>query len=122
MAARTRELVPLTYFHVVFTVPHQLSELMLQNKRLLYNLLFRTVSATLLEVAANPKRLGAEIGFLCVLHTWGQTLIHHPHIHCVVPAGGFAPAVPSGYGPGARDSSSPKTCSARCSGASSPML
>ena len=64
---------------------------MLQNKRLLYNLLFRCVAATLLEVAANPKRLGAEIGFLCVLHTWGQTLIHHPHIHCVVPAGGFAP-------------------------------
>jgi hypothetical protein len=91
VAARTRELVPLEYFHVVFTVPHQLSELMLQNKRLLYNLLFRCVAATLLEVAANPKRLGAEIGFLCVLHTWGQTLIHHPHIHCVVPARGFAP-------------------------------
>jgi putative transposase/transposase-like zinc-binding protein len=89
--ARTRELVPLNYFHVVFTVPHQLSELMLQNKRVLYNLLFRCVAATMLEVAANPKRLGAEIGFLCVLHTWGQTLIHHPHIHCVVPAGGFAP-------------------------------
>ena len=91
VAARTRELVPLNYFHVVFTVPHQLSELMLQNKRLLYNLLFRCVADTLLEVAANPKRLGAEIGFLCVLHTWGQTLIHHPHIHCVVPAGGLAP-------------------------------
>ncbi len=91
VAARTRELVPLTYFHVVFTVPHQLSELMLQNKRVLYNLLFQTVAATLLEVAANPKRLGAEIGFLCVLHTWGQTLVHHPHIHCVVPAGGFGP-------------------------------
>jgi hypothetical protein len=91
VAARTRELVPLNYFHVVFTVPHQLSELMLHNKRLLYDLLFRCVADTLLEVAANPKRLGAEIGFLCVLHTWGQTLIHHPHIHCVVPAGGFAP-------------------------------
>jgi hypothetical protein len=91
VAARTRELVPLTYFHVVFTVPHQLSELMLQNKRLVYNLLFQSVAATLLEVAANPKRLGAEIGFLCVLHTCGQTLVHHPHIHCVVPAGGFAP-------------------------------
>jgi hypothetical protein len=91
VAARTRELVPLNYFHVVFTVPHQLSELMLQNKRLLYDLLFRCVADTLLELAANPKRLGAEIGFLCVLHTWGQTLIHHPHIHCVVPAGGFAP-------------------------------
>ena len=91
VAARTQELVPLEYFHVVFTVPHQLSALMLQNKRTLYNLLFRCVAETLLEVAANPKRLGAEIGFLCVLHTWGQTLIHHPHIHCVVPAGGFAP-------------------------------
>ena len=91
VAARTRELVPLNYFHVVFTVPHQLAELMLQNKRLLYALLFRCVSETLLDVAANPKRLGAEIGFLCVLHTWGQTLVHHPHIHCVVPAGGFAP-------------------------------
>jgi putative transposase/transposase-like zinc-binding protein len=91
VAARIGELVPLNYFHVVFTVPHQLSPLMLQNKRTLYDLLFRCVADTLLEVAANPKRLGAEIGFLCVLHTWGQTLIHHPHIHCVVPAGGFAP-------------------------------
>jgi Putative transposase/Transposase zinc-binding domain len=91
VAARTSELIPATYYHVVFTVPHQLSPLMLQNKRLLYNLLFRCASATLLEVAANPKRLGAEIGFLCVLHTWGQTLTHHPHLHCVVPGGGFAP-------------------------------
>jgi len=91
VAARTRELVPVNYFHIVFTVPHQLSELMRQNKRLLYNLLFRCASATLLEVAANPKRLGADTGFLCVLHTWGQTLTHHPHLHCVVPAGGFAP-------------------------------
>ena len=89
--AHTRDLVPLGYFHAVFTVPHQLSELMLQNKRVLYELLFRSVAATLLEVAANPKRLGAEIGFLCVLHTWGQTLIHHPHIHCVLPGGGFSP-------------------------------
>jgi hypothetical protein len=77
-------------FHIVFTVPHQLSPLMLQNKRLLYNLLFRCASATLLEVAANVKWLGAEIGFLSILHTWGQTLTHHPHLHCVVPAGGFA--------------------------------
>ena len=91
IAARTRDLVPLPYFHAVFTVPHQLSELILQNKRVLYELLFRCVAATLMEVAANPKHLGAEIGFLCVLHTWGQTLIHHPHIHCVLPGGGFAP-------------------------------
>jgi Transposase zinc-binding domain len=79
VAARTRELLPVNYFHVVFTVPHQLSGLMLQNKRVLYNLLFRCVSATLLEVAATPQRLGAEIGFLCVLHTWGQTLMQNPH-------------------------------------------
>lgn len=91
VAARTSELLPLPYFHVVFTVPHQLSELMLQNKRVLYELLFRSASATLLEMAANPKRLGAHIGFLCVLHTWGQTLTHHPHLHCVVPSGGLAP-------------------------------
>ena len=91
VAARSRELVPVNYFHVVFTVPQQLSALMLQNKRLLYNLLFRCASATLLEVAANPKHLGAQIGYLCVLHTWGQRLTHHPHLHCVVPAGGFAP-------------------------------
>jgi hypothetical protein len=71
--------VPLNYFHLVFTVPHQLSELMLQNKRLLYELLFRSVASTLLEVAANPKHLGAEIGFLGVLHTWGQTLVQNPH-------------------------------------------
>jgi len=89
--ARTSELVPVGYFHVVFTVPQQLSALMLQNRRTLYELLFRSVAATLLEVAANPKHLGTEIGFLGVLHTWGQTLTHHPHIHCVVPSGGFAP-------------------------------
>jgi hypothetical protein len=71
VAARTRELVPLNYFHVVFTVPHELSELMLQNKRLLYDLLFRTVADT-------PTRLGAEIGFLGVLHTWGQTASCRP--------------------------------------------
>jgi hypothetical protein len=91
IAARTRELVPLEYFHAVFTVPQQLSELMLQNKRVLYDLLFRSVAATLLEVAANPRLLGAEIGFLCILHTWGQNLLHHPHIHCVLPGGGFSP-------------------------------
>jgi hypothetical protein len=91
IAARTRDLVPLSYFHIVFTVPQQLSALMLQNKRQLYDLLFRAAAATLTEVAANPKHLGAEIGFLGVLHTWGQTLVHHPHLHCVVPAGGFAP-------------------------------
>jgi hypothetical protein len=78
------------YFHVVFTLPHELSALVLQNKRLLYDLLFRASAETLLEIAADPKHLGAHIGFLSVLHTWGQNLLHHPHVHCVVPAGGLA--------------------------------
>ena len=74
-----------------FTLPHTLGPLALRNKRVLYDLLFHAVAATLLEVAANPKRLGAAIGGLMVLHTWGQLLLHHPHVHCVVPAGGLAP-------------------------------
>jgi hypothetical protein len=78
------------YFHVVFTLPHELSALVLQNKRLLYDLLFHTAATTLLEVARDPKHLGADIGLLSVLHTWGQNLQHHPHLHCVVPAGGLA--------------------------------
>ena len=91
IARRVGELVPLGYFHVVFTVPHQLSALMLQHKRALYTLLFRASAETMIEVARNPRRLGAEIGFLGALHTWGQTLEHHPHVHYVVPEGGFAP-------------------------------
>jgi len=91
MAERAAELLPVPYFHIVFTLPHELSALVLQNKRLLYDLLFRTSAATLLELARDPKHLGAEIGFLGVLHTWGQNLQHHPHIHYVVPAGGLAP-------------------------------
>jgi hypothetical protein len=80
-----------TYYHVVFSVPHRLVPLIWQNKRALFALLFEASAATLLEVAANPKRLGAHIGFLSVLHTWGQTLQPHPHIHCVVPGGGLSP-------------------------------
>jgi hypothetical protein len=79
------------YFHVVFTLPHELNPLCQRNQTLLYNLLFRSSAAAMLEVAADPKRLGAEIGFLSILHTWGQNLLLHPHIHCVVPAGGLAP-------------------------------
>jgi hypothetical protein len=90
LAARSAELLPVPYFHIVFTLPHELSALVLQNKRLLYDLLFRTSAATLLEVARDPKHLGADIGLLSVLHTWGQNLHHHPHVHCVVPAGGLA--------------------------------
>src|SRR2546426_7914696 len=91
LAERRAELLPVSYFHIVFTLPHELSALALQNKRLLYDLLFRASAATLLELAGDPKHLGADIGFLGVLHTWGQNLHHHPHIHYVVPAGGLAP-------------------------------
>ncbi|MGD0539856.1 MAG: IS91 family transposase [Verrucomicrobiota bacterium] len=91
IARRTGDLVPLGYFHVVFTVPHQLSALILQNKRALYSLLFQASSETMTELAGEPERLGAEIGFLGALHTWGQTLEHHPHVHYVVPEGGFTP-------------------------------
>jgi hypothetical protein len=91
IAARERELLATSYFHVVFSLPHELSDLIRQNEVGLYNLLFRAVAETLIEVAANPKHLGADIGFFAILHTWGQNLLFHPHIHCVVPAGGLAP-------------------------------
>jgi hypothetical protein len=90
LAERSKELLPVPYVHVVFTLPHQLARVAYQNKRLVYRLLFRASAATLLEVAADPRHLGAEIGFLSVLHTWGQNLQHHPHIHCVIPAGGLS--------------------------------
>jgi Putative transposase/Transposase zinc-binding domain len=91
LCARRQELLPVCYFHLVFSVPHALVPLMWQNKKILFSLLFEASAATLLEVAANPSRLGAELGFLSVLHTWGQTLQCHPHIHCVVPGGGLSP-------------------------------
>jgi hypothetical protein len=79
------------YCHVVFTIPEQLAPLALQNQRVCYSLLFRAVSETLQQIAADPRHLGAKIGFLAVLHTWSQNLLHHPHVHCVVPAGGLSP-------------------------------
>jgi Putative transposase/Transposase zinc-binding domain len=90
IAARRRELLPTRYLHVVFTLPHRLAPLVLQNKKILYDLLFRTSAETLLEVARDPRHLGAEIGFFSVLHTWSQKLNIHPHVHCVVPAGGLS--------------------------------
>jgi hypothetical protein len=90
LEARSAELLPVPYFHIVFTLPHQLSALVLQNKRLLYDLLFSASAATMLELARDPKHLGADIGFLGVLHTWGQNLQVHPHVHYIVPAGGLA--------------------------------
>ena len=90
-AAREQELLPVGYVHIVFTMPEPLARLALVNKRVVYDLLFQAAADTLLQVASNPKRLGAAIGGLMVLHTWGQRLQHHPHVHCVVPAGGLAP-------------------------------
>ena len=91
LAARQADLLPTPYFHVVFTLPHKLNSLIRANPVTLYNLLFRSVADTLIEVAANPKRLGAQIGFFAILHTWTQTLVFHPHIHCVIPGGGLDP-------------------------------
>jgi len=88
--ARRRELLPVPYVHVVFTLPPQLAALALQNKKVIYGLLLRASAETLLQVARNPRHLGAEIGFFSVLHTWNQKLKLHPHVHCVVPAGGLS--------------------------------
>jgi Putative transposase/Transposase zinc-binding domain len=89
---RQAELLPIPYFHLVFTLPAELAALALQNKRLMYGMLFEAASQTIAQVAANPRHLGAEdVGVLAVLHTWGQNLLHHPHLHCVVSGGGLAP-------------------------------
>ncbi|HEY6372335.1 MAG TPA: IS91 family transposase [Candidatus Sulfotelmatobacter sp.] len=88
LTAQSKQLLPVPYCHVVFTLPHELSPLALQNPKLMYGLLFRAVSETLLTIAADPRRLGAQIGYLAVLHTWSQKMLHHPHLHCLVPAGG----------------------------------
>jgi hypothetical protein len=88
---RQAELLDVPYFHVVFTVPAEIEVIAFQNQTVVYDILFRAASETLRTVAADPKHLGAEIGFLAVLHTWGQNLMHHPHVHCLVPGGGIAP-------------------------------
>jgi hypothetical protein len=88
---RRSELLDTQYFHVVFTVPQPIAAIALQNKEVVYNILFRAAAETLRTIAADPKHLGAQIGFFAVLHTWGQTLFHHPHLHCVVPGGGISP-------------------------------
>ncbi len=91
LEARQADLLPVPYFHVVFTIPEPVAAMALQNKRIVYDILFRSTAATLRTIAADPQHLGAEIGFIAVLHTWGQTLHHHPHLHCIVPGGGLAP-------------------------------
>ena len=87
---RQEELLPVEYFHVVFTLPEPIAAIAFHNKEVVYNILFRTASETLLTIAADPQHLGAHIGFFAVLHTWGQKLLHHPHLHCVIPGGGLS--------------------------------
>jgi hypothetical protein len=88
---RQAELLPVEYFHVVFTVPQEIAAIAYQNKATVYDTLFHAAAETLRTIAADPRHLGAEIGFISILHTWGQNLLHHPHLHCVVPGGGVAP-------------------------------
>jgi hypothetical protein len=91
LEARMAELLPVPYYHVVFTIPEEVASIAFQNKKEVYTILFKSASETLRTIAADPKHLGAEIGFLAVLHTWTQTLLHHPHLHCVLPGGGLSP-------------------------------
>jgi hypothetical protein len=91
LAAREADLLPVPYFHVVFTLPAEIGAIAYQNKTKVYGLLFKAAADTLTTIAADPKHLGADIGFISVLHTWGQNLDHHPHVHCIVPAGGISP-------------------------------
>ena len=89
--ARSEDLLPIEYFHVVFTIPSELNPLVSMNRKVMYDLLFRSVSETLAELANDPKHLGATVGVIGILHTWGQNLMDHPHIHCIVTGGGLSP-------------------------------
>jgi hypothetical protein len=90
LAEREAELLPVPYFHVVFSLPSQIADIAYQNKAVIYDLLFKVSSEATLTIAADPKHLGARIGILSVLHTWGSALTHHPHVHMIVPGGGFS--------------------------------
>ena len=91
LADRQAELLPVPYFHVVFTMPAPIAAVALQNKAVVYDILFKAAAETVRTIAADPKHLGAETGMIAVLHTWGQSLFHHPHVHCIVPGGGLSP-------------------------------
>src|SRR5215469_6763273 len=91
LADRRAELLPVPYFHVVFTLPGPIADIAYQNKAVVYDLLLKTAAETLITIAADPKHLGARIGLTAVLHTWGSALTHHPHAHIIVPGGGFSP-------------------------------
>jgi hypothetical protein len=96
MAAREAELLPVPYFHIVFTLPAEISDIAYQNKAVIYDALFKASSETMLRIAADPKHLGARIGMTSVLHTWGSAMTHHPHVHMIVPGGGFSIAPDAG--------------------------
>ena len=90
LGKRMKELLPVGYYHLVFTLPHELGQLCLQNKKAMYGLLFKAVSETIIELTRDVKHLGADTGLICVLHTWGQNMKEHPHLHCIMPAGGLS--------------------------------
>lgn len=92
LTARQAELLPVPYYHVVFTLPAPIADIAYQNKAVVYGILFKAAAETLITIAGDPKHLGARIGLTAVLHTWGSALTHHPHLHCIVPGGGIAPA------------------------------
>jgi hypothetical protein len=96
LAAREADLLPVGYFHVVFTLPAEIAPIAYQNKVVVYDLLFRVAAETLLTIAADPQHLGARIGATAVLHTWGSTMTHHPHVHMIVPGGGYRSTVHAG--------------------------
>ena len=123
LADREAELLPVPYFHVVYTLPSKLRDIAYQNKRVVYDLLMKAAADTTLAIAANPKRLGARIGITAVLHTWGSTLTHHPHVHMIVPGGGLSLHRAHPF-PRALTSSCMSTCWRACSGARSdyPMV
>ncbi len=102
LAARASELLPVPYFHVVFTLPAEIAALAFQNKKVVYTILFKTAAETLRTIAVDPRHLGAEIGLIAVLHSWGQTLTYHPHLHCIVPGGGPSLACPGRRSGGTR--------------------
>jgi len=101
MEARQAELLPVEYFHVVFTLPTQIADIAYQNKAAIYNILFCAASQTLLRIGQDPKRLGAKLGVTAVLHTWGSAMTHHPHLHCIVPGGGITSFVSGAVTPSA---------------------
>ena len=118
LEARQADLLPVEYYHVVFTLPAPISAIAYTNKAVIYGLLFDVAAETLRTIAADPKHLGARIGVTLVLHTWGSALTHHPHVHGIVPGGGLAPTVTDGSR-ASRASSSRCGCSRGCSGVAS---